>query len=50
VRIAVTAGVRGRRVRVATRDVATGRVSWWDGRRHAAVPVRLLGDMVRVIA
>ena len=49
-RIAVTAGVKGRRARVATRDVATGRVSWREGRRHAAVPVKLLGDIVRVIA
>lgn len=49
-RIAVIAGVRGRRARVATRDVATGRVGCREGRRQEAVPLRLLGDMVRVIA
>ena len=37
-------------MRVATRDVASGRVGCKDGRRHEVVPAKLLGDMVRVIA
>lgn len=46
----MTAGVSGRSVRVATRDVAKGRVSCVEGRRQGVVPAKLLGDMVRVIA
>lgn len=42
--------MRGRRERVATTEMASGRVSCREGRRQEVVPVRLLGDMVRVIA
>lgn len=42
--------MRGKRVRVATRDVARGSVDWRVGRRQGVVPVKLLGDIVRVIA
>ena len=30
--------------------VARGRVSWKEGSRQGAVPTRLFGDMVRVMA
>lgn len=44
------AGVRGRRVRVDVVVRASGSVSWADGRRQGVVPVRLLGDIVNVMA
>lgn len=44
------AGVRGRRQIVIAVEVAKGKVNWVEGRRHGVVPVRLLGEMVRVIA
>lgn len=42
--------MRGRRESVAIREIASGRVSWVDGRRQIVVPERLFGDMVRVMA
>ena len=30
--------------------MAEGRVDWKDGRRQGVVPIRLLGEIVRVIA
>ena len=44
------AGVSGRSDRVATRDVARGKVSCVEDRRQGVVPAKLFGDMVRVIA
>jgi len=44
------AGVRGRRERVAMVETASGRVSCVVGSRHGAVPERLFGEIVRVIA
>lgn len=44
------AGVRGRRETVIMVARARGRVSCVDGRRQGVVPVKLLGDIVRVIA
>lgn len=50
VRSAVMAGVRGRRETVIIVAMATGKVCCVDGSRQGVVPVRLLGDIVRVIA
>lgn len=44
------AGVRGRSRRVAMVEKARGIESCVDGSRHGVVPVRLLGDIVSVIA
>lgn len=44
------AGVRGRREIVIMVVRARGRVSCVDGRRQGVVPVKLFGDIVRVIA
>lgn len=44
------AGVRGRREMVIVVRMVSGRVSWVEGRRQGVVPVRLLGEMVRVMA
>lgn len=43
------AGVRGRRERAVVVVAARGRISWKEGRRQGVLPVRVLGDMVRVI-
>jgi len=42
--------VRGSSSRVPAVEMAKGRVIWGEGSRQGAVPVRLLGDAVRVIA
>lgn len=42
--------MRGNKDKVAVVETARGRVSCVEGRRQGVVPVRLLGDMVRVIA
>lgn len=44
------AGVRGRREVAITAVRARGKVNCVDGSRQGVVPVKLLGDMVRVIA
>ena len=43
-------GVSGRRVIVAMVDIASRSVDWVDGRRQGTVPVKVLGDMVSVMA
>ncbi len=45
-----TAGVSGKSVRVAIEAIARGSVSWDVGSRQGVVPIRLFGDIVRVIA
>lgn len=47
---ATAAGVKGRSRSVARVEMARGSVSWEDCSRQGVVPVKLLGDMVRVIA
>lgn len=49
-RRAIAAGVRGRREIVAVVEMAKGRESWEDGNRQGVVPVKLLGNIVKVIA
>lgn len=44
------AGVSGRRVMVAIREIANGRVFCVEGSRQGVTPVVLLGDIVRVMA
>lgn len=44
------AGVKGRRRMVAEVEIARGRLSCGVWKRQGAVPVRLLGNIVRVIA
>lgn len=44
------AGVSGRRVIVAVVAMARGRVDWEEGSRQGVVPVKLFGNIVRVMA
>lgn len=44
------AGVRGKSVRVLIAARVKGRVIWVVGSRQGAVPVKLFGAMVKVIA
>lgn len=49
-RTAAIAGVRGSRSVVAEAEAASGRECCVWGRRQGVVPVRLFGDIVRVMA
>ena len=49
-RSATAAGANGRRRVVAAVETARGRVNWGVENRQGVMPMRLLGNMVRVIA